>query len=115
MYYYINIIYKHLSIYWSNWYNNISSNMNTNTTSNIKVQKTNKFKKCRPRSLLCRNAFSPYTENETKAIRSVNYIITDEKRRSRLGKLVSYPYSPGIKLVENGHLCSFIREWFVVE
>lgn len=109
---YFIILYKQLSLYWSNWL----ANMNThNTRSNTKVQKTNKFKKCRPRSLLQRNAYSPYTENETKAIRSINYIITDQKRRSRLGKLVSYPYSPGIKLVEDGHFCSFIREWFVVE
>jgi hypothetical protein len=89
--------------------------MNTNARSNIKTQKTNKYKKCRPRSLVCRNAFSPYTEYETKGISRINYIITDEKRRSRLGKLVSYPYSPGIKLVEDGNFCSFIREWFVVE
>lgn len=108
MYDYFNILYKHMSFYWSNWLANM-------TTHNTKVQKTNNFKKCRPRSLIQRNAFSPYTEHETKAIRRINYIITDEKRKSRLGKLVSYPYSPGIKLVEDGHFCSFIREWFVVE
>lgn len=112
MYNYFFMLYEQLSVYWSNWF----ANMNThNTSPNVKVRKTNKFKKCRPRSLLQRNASSPYTENETKAIKSINYIITDDKRRSRLGKLVSYPYSPGIKLVEDGHFCSFIREWFVVE
>lgn len=112
MYNYFAVWYNQISLYWSNWL----VNMNTyNTKSNMKVQNSNKFKKCRPRSLLQRNAHSPYTENETKAIRSINYIITDDKRKSRLGKLVSYPYSPGIKLVEDGHFCSFIREWFVVE
>lgn len=112
MFNYFSMLYKQLSLYLSNL--SYSINMTSNTRSSDKVQKKNKFKRCRPRSLLTR-AFSPYTENETKMIKSTNYIITDEKRKSRLGKVTSYPYLPGIKQVENGHFCSFIREWFVVE
>lgn len=107
MYNYIHILYTQLSLYWLN--------MNSNAKSGIRVQKKKHFKKCKPRSLLCRNAFSPYTEKEIKAIKSVNYIITDENRRSPLGKYVSYSYSPEIKLVEDGNFCSFIRHWRLVE
>lgn len=97
MYYYIYILYKQLSLY-------CSSCLNMTTSSNAKVEKTNQYDKCR------RNAFSPYSENETKAIRRTNYIITDEKRRSRLGKNVSCVHSHKIQLVEEGHFCSFIRD-----
>lgn len=111
MYNYFISLYKQLTLYLSSWLSTMNTNKMLNTNSKI----INKSKKCKPSSFLLRNTFSPYTENETKTIRNNNYIITDEKRRSRLGKLVSYPYSPGIKSVENGHFCSFIREWFVVE
>lgn len=107
MYYYLYTFYKQLSLYTLNLFN-----MNSNTRSKVKVQKT--LKKCRPRSLLTR-AYGPYTEYETKAIQRINFIITDEKRRSRLGKSVAYSHSPEIQLVENGHFCSFIREWIIKE
>ncbi len=110
MYNYFVTLYKQISLYWSSWL----KEMSTNKRSDINANKNNK-NKCRPSSFLRRNAFSPYTENETKVIKNNNYIITDEKRRSRLGKLVSYSHSSGIKSVENGHFCSFIRDWFVVE
>lgn len=40
-----------------------------------------------PRYKLTRNAFSPYMEGETKAIKRTNFIITDPRRMSRLGWL----------------------------
>ena len=94
MYYYIYILYKQLSLYCSS-----CLNMTKNSSSNAKVQKANQYDKCR------RNAFSPYSENETKAIKRTNYIITDEKCRSRLGKNVSCVHSHKIQLVEEGHFC----------
>lgn len=74
--------------------------------------KTKTMKKMsRERLLLCRNASSPYTEYETKVIRRTNFIITDDKRKSRLGKSVSFSRSPDIKLVEDINFCSFINKW----
>ncbi len=69
----------------------------------------------RSRMMNCRNASSPYTEYETRTISNKNFIITDNNRRSRLGKSVSYAYSPEIKLVEDINFCSFIREWVLVD
>lgn len=122
MYSYFVFIYNQLSLYCSSWFaylnmnSNMNSSMNTNTRTNAKqIQNINKIKKCKPRSLICRNAFSPYTENEIKAIKGINYIITDEKRKSRLGKSVSFIHSPDVGLVEEGNFCSFIREWVLVE
>jgi hypothetical protein len=40
-----------------------------------------------PRSRLMRNAFSPFMEGETKAIKRTNFIITDPRKMSRLGWL----------------------------
>lgn len=111
MYYYIYILYKQLSLYCSNWFNMDSNSIRR---YNIKVQKHFTSKKCRPRSLLTR-AYGPYTENESKAIKSLNYIITDEKRRSRLGKSVSYAHSPVKRQSEDIQFCSFIREWIFKE
>lgn len=41
----------------------------------------------RPRSVLLRNAGSPYLEAEVKAIKRTNYTISDPRRMSRLGWL----------------------------
>lgn len=41
----------------------------------------------RPRSILQRNAFSPYLEAEVMTIRRTNYVLSDPRRMSRLGWL----------------------------
>jgi hypothetical protein len=83
-----------------------------NCTTKTRSNKKNK----RPRSLLFRNVYSPYTQNEIKSISRVNFIITDEKCKSPLGKNVSY-YVPvkDIKLVEDINFCSFLRKIDIIQ
>lgn len=89
-------------------------------TMNSKTQSANSKSKAlkkmnRARLMLCSSASSPYTEFETKYIQRKNFVITDDKRKSRLGKSVSFPSSQGIKRVEDINFCSFIREWYFDE
>ena len=84
--------------------------MNSKTKTKIMTMK----KVHRARLLNFRNSSSPYSECETKGIKRKNFIITDDKRKSRLGK-VSFPHSHEFPLVEEIHFCSFIREWVLDE
>ena len=45
----------------------------------------------KPRSLLFRNAWSPYMEGEVKSIKQKDFVIIDEKKRSPLGKPKVFP------------------------
>lgn len=73
--------------------------------------------KRRPRSLNCRNYSSPYTEIELKKIQTKNYIITDDEKRSPLGKRVSYAITnnQSLERVEDIHFCSIIKDKVLVE
>lgn len=110
----MNIINININNIFQNIYNYIISlfcNMNS-LSARIPSMKTNTVKKVsRTRLMQLRSASSPYTEYETKDMKLKNFIITDDKRKSRLGKSVSFPHSQQIKLVEDINFCSFLHDW----
>jgi hypothetical protein len=80
-------------------------------SARIPSVKTKTVKKVsRTRLMQIRSSSSPYTEYETKDMKMKNFIITDDNRKSRLGKSVSFPNPQEIKLVEDINFCSYIRD-----
>jgi hypothetical protein len=112
----INIynIFQNLYIYIIGWFYNMNSLSSRIPSMKPKTMKSMK-KMTRSRLMQLRSSSSPYTEYETKDIQRKNFIITDDTRKSRLGKSVSFPTSQGIKRVEDINFCSFIREWYFDE
>jgi hypothetical protein len=75
------------------------------TMPNIKTNKKSK----KPGSLLHRNANSPYSIHEVKALSKKNHIITDEKHRSPLGKRDSSCHLKRYRCVEDIEFTSFLK------
>jgi hypothetical protein len=106
----INNILQIFYNYIISWFYTMNSKTQSASSKSKAMKKMN-----RARLMLCRSASSPYTEYETKDMQRKNFVITDDKRKSRLGKSVSFPTSQGIKRVEDINFCSFIREWYFDE